>query len=277
MNNDTRNALPGLRPAPTVWDEVNWSTPSILGADRTEDAVSHLVAYTANRKGNTGPAYTGSLFTELSGGGDRQEVAHGFTAEDIVAVSTLSVHISATHALQLMGATQSEAGEARAAIERGEGRLREATSTPIDAVEVGRLLAQLPTDLDLEDATDDDLEIADQLWREIRRRGLGPTRVSKLMARKRPRLCPVIDRDVRRQLGHGKSRTDFFASVREVLRDESLGLADHLHELRDAAVAKAAKSPATGSESVARIRRLTDLRVLDIVLWMEEQEIRRQK
>lgn len=267
-----------------IWDSVRWDAPGILDHARSGDAVRHLVTYFADLHGHTGPGYTGAMFTEFGGGGDRPEVAHVFTAEDIVAVSTLSVDIDPLHVLQLTGAVASEGGEARAAIERGEHRVQDATSVPVDAVEIGRLLAQLPTDLDLVDATDEDLAVTDLLWREIRRKGLGPTRVSKLMARKRSKLCPVIDRDVRRQLDHGKNRTDFFLSMRTLLQDATLGLPAHLATLRESAVDAAETAAQRGSRdrltridlvpglhAAERISRLSDLRVLDIVLWMEEQ------
>lgn len=273
-----------------AWSSVQWDRPAILDEGNKDRAVGHLVNYVADRPGHTGPRYTGSMFTELGGGGDRPDVAHAFTAEDMVAVSTLSVHIPAEHALQLLGAVSSEEGDAETAIWRGSGGIPSIREVPIDAVEVGRLLAELPTDVDLVDATDEDLAVTDRLWREIRRKGLGPTRVSKLLARKRPRLCPVIDRDVRRQLDHGKNRTDFFVSLRTVLRDEALGLPEWLGELRVGAVAESdarggGRSAGSGGGSVrrsgggavGRLSRLSDLRVLDIVLWMEEQEVREER
>lgn len=265
-----------------VWNDVRWDAPAILDPACTDDAVRHLVTYFADLYGHTGPGYTGAMFTEFGGGGDRPEVAHAFTAEDIVAVSTLSVDIDPLHALQLTGAVTSEGAEARSAIERGEARLQDATSVPIDAVEIGRLLAQLPTDLDLADATDEDLAVTDLLWAEVRRKNLGQTRASKLLARKRPRLCPVIDSVVVAQLGHGVGRTDFFVSLRTVLQDATLGLPAHLAALRESAVDAAMDAARSGSpdqltrsdlvpglHAAERIGRLSDLRVLDIVLWMD--------
>jgi hypothetical protein len=137
----------------------------------------------------------------------------------------------------------------------------------VDATEISRLLAELPVDVDLVDATDGDLEVAGRLWWEVRRRGLGQSRVSALLARKRPRLLPVIDRDVRRQLGHGRDRTDFLACLRTVLQDATVGLPAQLADIRGLAVAE--------SGGDARIGRLSDLRVLDIVLRMAERGSRR--
>lgn len=250
-----------------IWNTVNWTTPVIFDHGSRHAAAAGLVAYFAVRHGDTGPRYTGSMFTELGGGGDRPEVATVITAEDIVAVSTLSVDIRPLHSLQLLGQTGTAEGMARTAEwRRSDGGVPYAGEVPIDAVEISRLLAELPTDVDLVDATDRDLEVAELLWREVRRKGLGRTRASKLLARKRPRLLPVIDRVVCRELGHTRGRTDFYLSLRAVLRDGELGLPDRLAGIRRLAVeqAKAEDDPAAAE----RIGHLSDLRVFDIVLWM---------
>lgn len=246
-----------------VWDAVGWDRPTVLGPDNTLRAVDHLVTYFADRAGHTGPRYTGALFTEIGGGGDRPAVATAVTAEDIVAVSTLSREIPAEHALQLMGLVSTPEGEAQTALWRGSREVPGIRDVPVDATEISRLLAELPVDVDLVDATDGDLEVAGRLWWEVRRRGLGQSRVSALLARKRPRLLPVIDRDVRRQLGHGRNRTDVLVSLRTVLQDATAGLPGQLADIRQLAV--------TESGGDARIGRLSDLRVLDIVLRMAER------
>ncbi|WP_245936397.1 DUF6308 family protein [Streptomyces cahuitamycinicus] len=40
---------------------------------------------------------TGSRFEHLAGGGDRQAVANTVTADDLIAVQTLSVRITSAH------------------------------------------------------------------------------------------------------------------------------------------------------------------------------------
>ena len=283
MTNDNRKAS-------TVWDEVDWTAPSILSHDRIDDAVAHLVTYFADFPGYTGPGYTGALFNELGGGGDRPEVAYTFTYDDIFAVSTLSVNLDTFDALQLTGSVINAGEEDRTAIEEGKAWNKRASSVPIDIHEVRRLLAGLPLDLDLVRATDDHLDDADRLWREIRRYDLGPTRVSKLLARKRPKLCPVIDTYIKKQLRHSEGRVDFFKSLRRVLRDKTLALPDHLRDIRAKAMAGTTSPNAAdlinreelvpGLHAEERIRKLSTLRVFDIVLWKEEearQEINKKK
>jgi hypothetical protein len=60
--------------------------------------------------------------------------------------------------------------------------------------ELSRMLADLPQDADLWDATDATLGHVDVLWDHLTAiEGIGPASASKLLARKRPRLCPISD------------------------------------------------------------------------------------
>jgi hypothetical protein len=62
---------------------------------------------------------------------------------------------------------------------------------------VSGLLAAISSDTDLWDATDEDLAAVDPLWDLLLRMpGVGTATASKLLARKRPRLCPVSDKVV---------------------------------------------------------------------------------
>jgi hypothetical protein len=122
----------------------------------------------------------GSRFEFFAGGGDRPEVADTITADDLVAVTMLSVDVPGDVALMLL-----------------EGEL---------GPDVGRLLAQVPTDVALTDpgaaplfATSSPARVAWDLLEEPR--GMGWVITSKLLARKRPRLLPVYDRVVRCALG----------------------------------------------------------------------------
>ena len=66
-----------------------------------------------------------------------------------------------------------------------------------DRDELAALLADVPAQVDLWDATESDLRAADRLYAAIRRvPGAGPVITTKLMARKRPRLIPVVDKHV---------------------------------------------------------------------------------
>lgn len=238
-----------------------WTRPGVLDRDRTGDARDYLTHYFSWREAGAVPRFTGALFNDL-GSDDSQSSANAITSDDIVAVSTLSVHIRNVHALQLLGEVFSPGAETATASLRGRGRIPSALDVPVDVTQVRRLFAELPTDLDLADATDSHMETAELLWKEVRRKHMGPTRVSKLLARKRPRLLPIIDSAVCEQLGH-KNRTDFYESLRTVLQDEELDLPSQLAEIRRQAVKE------SGGDK--RIRRLSDLRVFDIVLWMAEK------
>jgi len=81
-------------------------------------------------------------------------------------------------------------------------------------------LAVIRDDVDLWDATDDDLRLANALWDEVRKLpGVGSTKTSKLLARKRPRLIPIVDSVIRTALPLGK---DSWVSLRSALQDEQV-------------------------------------------------------
>jgi hypothetical protein len=64
------------------------------------------------------------------------------------------------------------------------------------------LLAGIPADIDLWQATDADLATVDALWDAVLDiPGVGTASAAKLLARKRPRLCPVTDKVVIRAVG----------------------------------------------------------------------------
>ncbi|MFF5502006.1 DUF6308 family protein [Streptomyces roseolus] len=157
------------------------------------------------------PAYTGSRFERLAGGGDRPETANHFTPADIIAVATLSVDIPARAALNL---------------------LEPAGHAPYTA-----LLAQIPLDLDLA-ATDDERHIAEgspawTLWRTLREvDGIGPITAGKLLARKRPHLLPVYDAVIKRVFERPATDLTFWSDVRHALRADDHRLATHLEDTR---------------------------------------------
>jgi transposase len=60
--------------------------------------------------------------------------------------------------------------------------------------ELSRLLAEIPQDVDLWDATEDALRNIDHMWDAlISIEGIGTASATKLLARKRPRICPISD------------------------------------------------------------------------------------
>lgn len=71
----------------------------IPGELRDEEFGVRLVkAYFADDPGTGRARYSGAYFERLSGGGDRPETAFRFTAEDLLAVSMLSVPIDGYYA-----------------------------------------------------------------------------------------------------------------------------------------------------------------------------------
>ncbi|QGG94381.1 DUF6308 family protein [Actinomarinicola tropica] len=171
--------------------------------------------------------FTGSKFEVLA---DRDRT-NRITAADIVAVSTLSVNIPAEVAVWLL----SEAGQLR----------------------VSSLLANVPANTDLWDrpellAPDGDLWrlwslLGTACWPEpAKGNGMGTTKISKLLATKRPRLVPIFDRIVRDALPPVRSH---WAAFTEVLADP---------ERRT----EISRVTAAAPDHISLLRRL------DIVLWM---------
>jgi hypothetical protein len=114
-------------------------------------------------------------------------------------------------------------------------------------------LADLRDDLDLWDATDEDLAPAGKLWIEIiALADVGPTKASKLLARKRPRLIPIIDSVVRKSYGLTEHNDPWAAwvALREALKDRQLR--DEIDAIRPAGLASKAST----------------LRLLDVAAWM---------
>ncbi|MFG3008655.1 DUF6308 family protein [Streptomyces calvus] len=154
--------------------------------------------------------FTGSRFEHLAGGGDRPEVADRITAEDLVAVQTLSVTVPAPVALDIL-----------------EGRL---------GVRLSGLLHAIPRDIDMVDA--DAVVVADgsptdQAWGLLcQQYGVNWVIAGKVLSRKRPRLLPVYDRIVRCAVGRPPS---FWLALHAALRADDQALHRRLLELRQAA------------------------------------------
>jgi hypothetical protein len=122
----------------------------------------------------------------------------------------------------------------------------------VDQVEeLTAILKAVPTDVDLWEATDEDLAPAYDLWNALRAGGdlwgVGPTTTSKLMARKRPRLIPIVDSVVRNAL---ELDGDAWIDLRDALGTRNFP--ERIERLRP---------PAVGDE-------VTTLRLLDVAVWM---------
>ena len=204
--------------------------PDQIRAYLGQDAQSRLQQYFGD--GAAPSSFTGGSFERFSGGGDRPEVALRFTAEDIVAVSMLSVRIPGAAALEILE-TRAEA--------------------------LNELLAEVPLGLDLwDDAAEAAIapgSSASLLWAELKAiDGSGWVTAGKLVARKRPRLIPVYDR-VLRDAFHLSSGDGWWASLREVLRADP-ALVDEIVALRTSA----------GLDDSISV-----LRIIDVAVWMKDQ------
>ncbi|MDT0354063.1 DUF6308 family protein [Pseudonocardia charpentierae] len=174
------------------------------------------------------PLYTGAAFERFAGGGDHPDVANVFTADDLVAVSMLSVQVPARAALGIL---------------------------LDDADRLSAGLADVPADVDLADADEAlvaDGSAADWLWWQLYRYpGVGFVMAGKLLARKRPRLIPVLDGVVRGVLGHpGKG---YWRDLRGELRADDGRLVEQLNGIR--------RTAGLG-ESISTIR------IFDVLVWM---------
>lgn len=173
-----------------------------------------------------GRAYTGSHFDSLPA-----TVADRVTADDIIAVACLSIHVPAAASVKVLEE---------------------------QADEIAALLADVPR-TDLQDIPFEDHDklfgegtAALALWRMLRNhKGVGQTTASKLMARKRPGVIPIFDSVVGRVTGFPNADGTWRAWHQALSRDAAL--TDGLRILQKS----------------AGLERVSLLRILDVVLWMD--------
>lgn len=201
--------------------------PSSLTVPSDGDALTDLRSYF--KRGHSSSGFTGAWFDDFGGLQLAEATKHQLTAQDIVAVSFLSVAVPARAALRLLN---EQAGALTSLLER------------------------VPHDVDLVDATAEQVgagSAASELYSVLRagRDGLGPTLTSKLLARKRPRLLPVWDSYVWNVTGCRKS---WWSDLQRALQADEGALHGRLVDLRAAAGLPDHISP---------------LRVLDVLIWRE--------
>lgn len=129
-----------------------------------------------------------------------------------------------------------------------------------DAQAIHQLLSAIPVDVDFIDATEILVrgQAAWDLWTIIDGYDdVGPTITSKILARKRPALIPVQDSVIRKALGYRQGMGDFWAGLRTLLGWFDFKAA--MEAIRDQAEVE---------------RQFSDLRVLDIVVWMDHRRKR---
>ncbi|MFJ9443435.1 DUF6308 family protein [Kitasatospora sp. NPDC101235] len=209
-----------------------------------ETSVRLLRAYFTGRRAKGGPAYTGAHFERLAGGGDRPETADRFTADDLLAITMLSVPVEPHGAVQLLTDP--------------DGHWQ-------------RLLSAIPRDARLEDPACAPLVApggpATELWERLanprgtypgKPDGVGPVVAGKLLARKRPHLIPVYDVRVKALFRRPRVDTTFWSALADALRADGGALRARLAELRTEA--------GIGED-------IGVLRVLDVIAWMHQGEI----
>jgi hypothetical protein len=171
--------------------------------------------------------YDGRLFDRLA----VESPPDRFTASDLYAVGTLSAAIDPT-----------------------------AGAAVLEDIELNDLLAEVPVGCSISDSEAAnalaDGSAASVLYARLRSiEGLGPTRVSKLLAAKRPALVPIRDSYVEAILGAGRLNV-WWTPMVDAWADGRL--AERVGLIRSAANSSAAAVP----------EYVTDLRLLDVVLWM---------
>lgn len=200
--------------------------PKSLSQSDDADALALLQCYYGCGAHAHHRPFTGAWFDRWDSTGTRARDADRFTADDLVAVSFLSVDIPPLAAKSLLMGDDADAFAA--------------------------LLQELGPDRDLVQETDgwSDDWVGWRLWQKlVDLPGVGPTRASKLYARKRPRLRPIYDSVVETVLA-----TKY---VWEPLRAELQQNADlHPRLLR---LRQEADLPSEVSA----------LRVFDVITWME--------
>lgn len=182
-----------------------------------------------------GPLFTGARFDRFPDDGPRtavDEATDWFTAEDLLAVRMLSVTVPARAAVRLL---DTEAGWFH------------------------QLLADVPSDVALWEASDEHLGAADRLWRAVEDlHKVGWVTAGKLCARKRPLLVPIYDAVVKDALG--PDDMGFWASLRDALAPGGKPgpIVEELAGIRDAA--------GVGED-------ISLLRILDVAIWMRNRGI----
>ena len=176
--------------------------------------------------------FDGRRFNAIGGGGDSPALMNHFDSSDLVAVSTLSVNIPGSAAIEIL-----------------ETKARK----------LNALLAQIPNDVALHEA--DRSLISEEspawkLWEQIGSiRGMGPVLTDKLLARKRPHLLPVYDSVVKAAIQRNRNR--YWLPIWNELRAGDGALVGHLQRIR--------------SLSGLAAQDASLLRVLDVAIWMRNR------
>ncbi len=201
-----------MRSLPT--DDAVRAAAGRLRADLAEDGLENAVASYFSE-----PVFAGMTFSDL-GRNPPDEI----TADDLLAVTLLDI-VWRPQVVRILLGTQ----------------LRE----------LSQMLAAIPDDIDLWDADDEVSQRIDVLWNALMAiDGIGAASATKLLARKRPRLCPISDSVVTRAVAVPGRTWDV---LRRLLQDPAAR--DRVEALRPDGAAEASL-----------------LRILDVILWISHSE-----
>ncbi len=201
--------------------------PSLL--EKSNDRAAKVLAAYFAPVTPAGGGFTGGRFDTFDPSGTRSASVNTFTSDDLAAVSLLSVEVSARAALELLVSQR-----------RRYEVLLEALGPDIDLVEVPSVAKS-------------DFRPAWELWSALSELpGLGPTTVSKLMARKRPRMIPIYD-SVINEVALGGSGV-LWSPMHAALSRNNRALHQRLLACRAAAGLNEA---------------ISVLRVFDVLAWMD--------
>lgn len=200
--------VPLTADASLILTSMTFRLPPSLHGESDERALSQLRGYYDPAFGTKG-SFTGAAFDTWDSTGNRARDLNRFTADDLAAVTFLSVKVVAPAAYRLLGP---------------------------DAGHFNHLLAAVGDDRDFADVTPGEITPDSPAWvLEDALRGLpgvGRTIASKLMARKRPRLVPIYDKVLRRVMGLEQAH---WVPLNALLRADGQALQERLLGLREAA------------------------------------------
>lgn len=171
--------------------------------------------------------FEGAHFERFAGGGDRPDVQDEFTSDDLVAITMLGVSLKPSAALEVLEHRRDSLNGALKAIPA------DVHLTSLSADQIGR-------DWPVRQLLDDLVAIP----------GIGTTKATKLMARKRPHLVPILDSVVTKVLSVKKER--YWEPLHAWLTADDRAQAKRLQDLRD--------ESGIGSD-------ISVLRVFDILAW----------
>lgn len=204
--------------------------PSLL--DRSNERAVNLLRVYYSPLGGRNRGFTGGQFDSFDPSRSRAASTNTLTADDLLSLSLLSTPVPGRAALELLS------------------RQRRRFELLLEALGPDRDLATEPS------VAEDQFTPAWELWRALDDLpGMGPTRVSKLMARKRPRLIPIFDEVMARTVFAGT--TNHWSDLWSALRDSQSALHQRLIDIRETAGLDASVSP---------------LRVFDVCAWMDGTE-----